>query len=466
MSDWSSRRKAMYMWSAILVLTVITFFIFWNFWYKVPTCFDSFQNGDEEGIDCGGSCSLVCSAAAAEPLLRSDPRVFNVVGDVYSVLAFVENRNVNFEAPYVPYRFRIYDASNKMVYEREGVTAFLKNGTISLFEGNILIPNVLPKRAELEISKNIRWTKKVEQPPEIELKNSPLLREETAPRIEASISNKSIKDVKNIELVAVVFDGRDNAIAASRTFIERLNKNVTTDVFFTWPTPFTLGEKACEIPSSIVLALDRSGSMASFGTNPVEPLTSVKLAAKNFIAELKGADLASVVSFATEASVLTEVMTNDFASLQTGVDAISVQTSGTQYTNIADAIYKSFELLSMNEEVKSQKIVILLTDGTATYPLDPKGSKTEAEEIAYAEKAAEAAANTLKQGGAVLYTIGLGKDVNKSFLSRIASSADNFLEAPSTTTLNSVYKKISGSICKEVPARIEVSYKILGEFLP
>ena len=93
---------------------------------------------------------------------------------------------------------------------------------------------------------------------DIDVTHGQILRLESAPRVLANVKNNGIKEIKNIELIAVIFDGSDNAIAASRTFVETLKKNESTDVFFTWPKPFELGSKVCEKPSDIMLLLDRS----------------------------------------------------------------------------------------------------------------------------------------------------------------------------------------------------------------
>jgi Mg-chelatase subunit ChlD len=463
MSTWASRRKAVYFWAVVLTLTAVSFSIFWKFWYRAPSCFDGLPNGDETGVDCGGSCSLVCSLQAENPVTRSDPRVFRVMDNIYSVLAFVENHNVGFEAHYVPYKFKIFDEKNKLLYEREGATVFAKNKTIAIFEGNMLITRGIPKRAEIELPKTIHWLKITREEPEVEIQSSPILKQDTSPRIEATVLNKSIENLKNIELVAVVFDGRDNAVAASRTFINRLDKNQKTDIFFTWPRPFDLNTRACTKLSEIVLAIDRSGSMQSQGVDPPEPLTSVKEAATFFVSELNDADRAGLVSFATDASnPVDSFLTSDFTSLKTSIGNINIKQNGTQFTNIADAISKSFDLLGTNKETtNAQKIIILLTDGVATRPISPN-SKTEAEEIAYAENEALKIAKVTKENEVIIYTIGLGKNIHKDFLRQIATAPENFLEAPSTSTLRSVYGKISSSICKELPARIEITYKILN----
>jgi len=209
--------------------------------------------------------------------------------------------------------------------------------------------------------------------------------------------------------------------------------------------------------------LDRSGSMASLGTNPPEPLTSVKFAASSFINELKPGDDIGVVSFATSATNPPDmILTKDFTQAQNAVDKVSIEPGSTQYTNIYDAIHSAWgELVSGRSEQNASKVAVLLTDGEATYPRDPVG-KTEEDDILYAEKTALTEATSAKRDGILIYTIGLGDSINESFLKQIASAEQNYFFAPRAADLLQIYKNISTDICKEVPARIEITYKIFN----
>src|SRR3989344_4463131 len=100
-SAWASRRKSIYLGLIVVVLTLIFFLVFWNFWYTAPNCFDGFRNGDEEGVDCGGSCTLVCKASVIRPIVRWDPRLFEVLPGVWSALVYVENPNIDTIGVYV-----------------------------------------------------------------------------------------------------------------------------------------------------------------------------------------------------------------------------------------------------------------------------------------------------------------------------------------------------------------------------
>jgi Mg-chelatase subunit ChlD len=465
MDSWASRRKAIYLGAMILILSGVSYAIFWQFWYHAPTCFDKVKNGDETGIDCGGSCTLVCSDSIIQPIVKWDPRVFQVLPGLWSVLVYVENPNVNIDASYVPYSFTLYDQNNKILTERKGATILPKNKTVGIFEGGVTTTSeTIIKRAVFELGSNIVWNKNELSPPDITVTNGSLLKLDSEPRVEANVKNNGTEEVKNIELVITIFDGSDNAIAASRTFVESLKKNEDSNIFFTWPKPFKLGSKACEKPSDIMLLLDRSGSMSFLGQNPPEPLTDAKSAASTFVEQLNSRDKVGVVSFAAKVKNPIDLnLTSDFNLTKQVIASTSIESNETQYTNIYEVLHSAWqELISARAEDNYSKIIILLTDGIANSPQNPKGG-TEAQDIKYAENLAMTESSNLKKDNITIYTIGLGKNINESFLKNIASSEDNYFFAPSALNLENIYKNISSDICKEIPARIEINYKIFGD---
>lgn len=463
-NSWANRRRAIILGTIVVLLSAITFAVFWKFWYKAPTCFDGFQNGSETGVDCGGSCTLICSADVIKPIVRWDPRMFEVLPGLWSILVYVENPNTNADATYVPYSFTIYDKNNEVIEKREGATILPKNKTVGIFEGSIVIKKeIRPRRAVFELGNGIVWKKDQKKEDNINITHSSLLRLDSAPRVEANVKNTGTEEIKNIELVAAIFDGADNTIAASRTFVESLKKNEDANIFFTWPKPFELGSKVCEKPSDVMLLLDRSGSMSSLGQNPPEPLTEAKRAAISFIEQLGSKDRIGVVSFASSVKEPIDLnLTSDFTSAKTAVDAVSIEASSTQYTNIYESLRAAWqELISARGQDKSSKVIVLLTDGVANNPKNPEG-KTESDDIKYAEDLAMKESKSLKNNNISIYTIGLGQKINEPFLKATASKEDDYFFAPSAANLGTIYKNISSDICKEMPARIEITYKVFG----
>ena len=366
--DWATRRKLQYF--AIIVAFALVFFVipFYMFIYKAPTCFDNLKNGNEKGIDCGGDCRLLCSAQIAEPVSKWDPRVFKVSEGVYSVLAYLENQNVTAEVLYAPYTFKLYDRQNVLVVEKSGSSFIPRGATFALFEGNIRTGERVPVRATFEFGKKLEWISNTAAPAQISVESKALSKEDTTPRIDAVVKNNEFQSVNNIEFTAVVYDGQGNAIGASRTFVESLLKGESEPLVFTWPQPFATKADVCDAPVDVALLLDRSGSMASLGDNPPQPLTDVKSAANFFTRQMGSGDKVSLISFANDATS-DKTLTASFDSVTAAIDGLSILKNGTQNTNIADAIDKArSELGSTRHADISAKVMILLTDGIANRP--------------------------------------------------------------------------------------------------
>ena len=97
MNQWSRNRKKIIFAIIVFVLVVLIgaplFFLF----YRAPTCSDKKQNGDETGVDCGGSCQLLCTAESLPLILKGDPRVLAVKDNAFEIVALIENSNTNGE---------------------------------------------------------------------------------------------------------------------------------------------------------------------------------------------------------------------------------------------------------------------------------------------------------------------------------------------------------------------------------
>lgn len=457
--SWATRRKLEYL--GIIIICTLLFLVlpFFLFVYEAPTCFDGQRNGNETGVDCGGSCRLLCSAEILEPFTRWDPRIFEVTPGVYSVLAYIENPNASAEVRNTPYIFRLYDAEGMLVMEREGRTFIPKGKTFAIYDGNFTTGERVPVRATFEFPEPLVWTRSAVPDPDISVTNKALLDEDTSPRVEARVENRSSERIVNLELVAIIFDGSGNAIGSSRTFVDELPAWQSTNLVFTWPVPFLTEEVACSAPIDVALVIDRSGSMASLGNSPPQPLTDVKEAAVFFTNELREGDQGALVSFAgTASSPIDSPLTPDLSLLQSAIESIAIHSAGVQHTNIGDGLLKAFEeLTSENARAESEKAIVLLTDGVATMP-------TSNERNDYPDFYAREVAEGAREAGINIFTIGLGKDVNADFLRGIASSTSEFYSAPSTEELTGIYENIATKLCTKRPAVIEIIPRIYPVF--
>jgi len=245
MSLWAAKRKLVY--GGIFVVVILigvgvpTFF----FLYEAPTCFDGKQNGTETGIDCGGSCRNLCQADKQPPTVLWK-RIFQVSKGIYTAVAFVENRNVMAGAIRVSYSFKLYDENSIFIAERRGETYILPHDTFVVLESGILTQERIPERIEFEFTKIPDWLS-LPPGPVLAVTSKSLRNEMTVPRLEATVSNTSLVTARDVEVTAILYDGRDNAMAAARTYIDEIPKNTSEVAIFTWPNAFLFSPARIEI---------------------------------------------------------------------------------------------------------------------------------------------------------------------------------------------------------------------------
>ncbi len=468
MISWSTKRKLTYASIGIGILLVVVIVPLFFIFHKTPTCFDNKQNGDERGVDCGGSCQLLCSFEAIDPVVVWS-RAFKVVPGVYTAVAYVENPNINSQAT-VAYEFKLYDKNNVLIGTRTNRAFIPKNKVFAIFEPNLNTGTSTPARVAFRFTEKPVWSRVIAQSPDISVVEKRLSQEQTMPRIDARIENRSAAPQGNIETVAIVYDDKENAIGASRTFIDRLDVNESADVVFTWPAAFQSNQTMCRVENTdlvvgdhaealgVMLALDRSGSMQSLGKNPPQPLTDVKNAAIAFLTQLRGSEKVGVVSFADNATAPADApLTSDYDEAKRAVQNITIGQQGTQYTNLGDAVARSAgDLLSPSFAGLTRRVVVLLTDGVATKP-EKKGDDS------YPSTYALEQATAAKKAGVELFMVSLGKDVNAELLTSMATAPDHYFSAATTKDLAEIYKQIALRICKNQVAVIEVIPRVIPQ---
>ncbi|MFH0846329.1 MAG: hypothetical protein V1851_02970 [Patescibacteria group bacterium] len=236
--SWSSKRKNKYIIVALFVILIpIILFLFFSF-YTEPTCFDGKQNADEEGVDCGGSCQVVCGFKIIDPIVQWS-RVSKTNDGVYSAVAMIENLNVSAEASGIPYVFKLFDEEGLLISEKRGLIFIPANSTFPVFEGGIKVGNRVPVRTTFELTRAPYWVKSsIDYNSLITIKNVDFQEKNNTSKVLALIENNTIREIKGIELIVLLLDGDGNLINSSKTIIGSIKKDSSENAIFTWPILF------------------------------------------------------------------------------------------------------------------------------------------------------------------------------------------------------------------------------------
>lgn len=239
-NQWSARRRGVISLIVAGILLVVVGIPAYFVSRDKPDCGNGVMDGDETGVDCGGSCQLLCTPETLPLITRGDARLLKIATSTYEIVVVVENPNINGEVRRAPYAFAVYSGASRnplRVFERE--TYIGRNSNFVLFEGPFILEGEPPFRVVFEWGENLKWERSEEAKPIIAVDNMNLIiTSASAPRLEARLANRSQKRVSNIEAVALLSDASGNIVAAGKTFVDSIDAGESVPVAFSWPTAF------------------------------------------------------------------------------------------------------------------------------------------------------------------------------------------------------------------------------------
>ncbi len=183
----------------------------------------------------------------------------------------------------------------------------------------------------------------------------------------------------------------------------------------------------------IALVVDASTSMSGTAGGTQTKLQAAIVAAKTLagLLQLQSdglSDQATVIAFSRTATVLAE-LTGDRPTVDAALDRLpSLQGTG---THIDEALQAALdELNSARRRPGSTRSLVLVTDGVNN------GDRARVVALAAQLRAADIA----------VFTVGLGSDVDAVLLREVATTPDNFRQAPTTDDLELIYREIAALI--------------------
>lgn len=231
--SWSFRRQALYYIVAAVVAVIVVLALWKAFFVHTPLCTDGIRNGSETGVDCGGSCSLICADVARDPvILWRLP--FKTGVSTYTVVAYLRNPNANAGAKSVPYSFSLFDDQNILIAQTNGTIDLPPVQIIPIVDTNINVGTRVVSHVEFAFGEKPVWhTIPASALPS--LRASAPVPNDNYSRVSTTIFNDSVTEVRNTTVAVIVFSADGTALAASKSFVNRIPGKSSQSVVFTWP---------------------------------------------------------------------------------------------------------------------------------------------------------------------------------------------------------------------------------------
>ncbi len=241
MGSWSSRRRFFIVGGLLLVFLGVIAAVYFSFIYKEPSCFDKIKNGDEQAIDCGGSCVRLCqSFYIPAKIAWGGGKAEKISDGYYNVAAVVVNPNTNAAAVNVPYKFALYDSRGILIAERKGTLFIPAHRDILVFQPAIDVGQRTPTKVTFEFLSPPVWFKSHDTLEGISIVDKQYDEDQDNSSLQVTLENRSLVPYKNITTGVVLYDKEKNAIGFSRTQIDVINpkgEGISNREIapFTWP---------------------------------------------------------------------------------------------------------------------------------------------------------------------------------------------------------------------------------------
>ena len=236
MSAWARKRYTLYTFIVLVIVVIFSVSIYAAFFYSPANCFDGEQNNGEQGVDCGGTCSLICPFQAADPQVIW-AQAFEISDGVYNAAGLIENPN--FTAKLTgQYKLSLFNQDVIRIKEIFGELKIDPSESQPIFEPSILTGEQKISRAFIEVVDGFKWNRAEPVDNPLVVSARTLTDTDTRPRLRTTIENTSLAAVRDVAVYAFLYNREGDIVQASRTFVEYIDRDGTAEAFFTWPEAF------------------------------------------------------------------------------------------------------------------------------------------------------------------------------------------------------------------------------------
>lgn len=271
--DYRRRKQIIVVLIILVVLGLLGAGAYYRWFYQAPTCFDGKQNQKEEGVDCGSPCAMSCELLTVKKLEAQWVKAVFLKDGFYDLVAKISNPNPNFGLAQFNYAFKLFDANDQLIAQKQGVSFILPNQSKYIIEANVAA-DTKPAKVEMTIADLAKtdWQRLKDDfaAPDIYVHDKQfkyLEKQAGQPavaQVAGIIKNNSNFDFDRIQVAVALFDANRELVGVNKT--EARTVLAGEDRYFSalWFSPLSSEVKSVDILPDTNLFSD-SNFMRRFG---------------------------------------------------------------------------------------------------------------------------------------------------------------------------------------------------------
>ena len=241
--SWRKKRQRIFIYSLSLIILALIFYKSYPYIFPAPNCFDNKLNGDESGIDCGGSCELSCHNEVL-PLEVKFARSIEAEENLYDLIGMVQNKNSNrnIKDNIIKYTFYIYDKAGSLLKSVDGYSPLPVGQTFPIIVQNIPLDLHSSGNSISNVVLDINFINndwfKVDS---IFTNNFFTIistnfeqNKNNISQLNVSLKNKTKATFRNVPVRVTLEDDKGNFAGVNETIISEIKGEADVELSFTW----------------------------------------------------------------------------------------------------------------------------------------------------------------------------------------------------------------------------------------
>ncbi len=226
----------------LILATLLGVMVYYAFIKAPATCFDGKQNQNEQGMDCGGVCSLACKEIVTGDEIQFQETAFiRSSENRYDVIGKIHNPNSEVGATSFTYTASLLDSAGKILVTHSGTGYILPLETKYILDLNLDTP-VVPATVSIHLS-DVQWVRfsGYQEKPAVSIYQKRYNEISSGTGFSEAfglLSNESPYDFRSLTVQVILRDSAGKPLALNSTEMNTVRSHENRDFRLVWPSVF------------------------------------------------------------------------------------------------------------------------------------------------------------------------------------------------------------------------------------